>query len=77
MDTIVDKARLNESFLAECTPGYYNNEGKPSLRAREGSFYGGGSVEYFRLLADWRASGTLPGLELRAGSAEQGEAVEA
>ena len=77
VDTIVDKARLNESFLAECTPGYYNNEGKPSLRAREGSFYGGGSVEYFRLLADWRASGTLPGLELRAGSAEQGEAVEA
>ncbi|ETW94521.1 MAG: hypothetical protein ETSY1_34490 [Candidatus Entotheonella factor] len=24
-----DKARIAEKFYAECTPGYYNNEGKP------------------------------------------------
>ncbi|MFC6063855.1 flavin-containing monooxygenase [Streptomyces ochraceiscleroticus] len=39
-------------FLAECTPSYYNNEGKPSGRSES---YGGGPVEFYALLRRWRA----------------------
>jgi cyclohexanone monooxygenase len=64
VQTIVDKAILRQKFLEECTPGYYNNEGKPSpLAARNGS-YGAGPVAFVKLLEDWRADGGLPGLEL-------------
>jgi cyclohexanone monooxygenase len=57
---------LAREFLEDCTPGYYNNEGKPGERSGQNGFYGGGSVEYFRLLHEWRETGGLPGLELRA-----------
>jgi len=30
-------------------------------------FYGGGSVQFFQVIADWRAKGDLPGLELLTG----------
>ncbi len=54
-----------QSYYAECTPGYYNNEGK-GLDDNGNGFlsgqYGAGPVEFFKLLADWRAQGTLPGL---------------
>ena len=62
--TIEDKAILRERFLAECTPGYYNNEGQPSPSARRASSYGGGSIEYFGLLEQWRQDGSMPGLEI-------------
>jgi cyclohexanone monooxygenase len=63
--TIIQLARLNLSFFEECTPGYYNNEGKPGERSGQNGFYGGGSPAYFKILADWRAQGALEGLELR------------
>jgi cyclohexanone monooxygenase len=49
-----------------CTPGYYNNEGRPSPGARQGAPYGGGSIKFFRILEDWRAEGTFDGLEFGA-----------
>ena len=58
-------ARLAQDFLEECTPGYYNNEGKPGERSGQNGFYGGGSVEFFQILQEWRAKGGLEGLELR------------
>ena len=64
VDTIVQMARMNEQFLADCTPGYYNNEGKPSERSRQNSSYGGGPVQFFRMLEDWREEGTMQGLEI-------------
>ncbi|MEQ1786615.1 MAG: NAD(P)/FAD-dependent oxidoreductase, partial [Acidimicrobiales bacterium] len=48
----------------ECTPGYYNNEGRPGAGPALGGFYGGGPLAFFRLLADWRAAGDLEGLSL-------------
>ncbi|MEZ5205013.1 MAG: NAD(P)/FAD-dependent oxidoreductase [Acidimicrobiales bacterium] len=53
-------------FLADCTPGYYNNEGKPEER-RGGLFdgYPGGAVGYFAHIDAWRRSGRFDGLELR------------
>lgn len=50
-------------FLEECTPGYYNGEGQVSPLAASFASYGKGSPAFFRILADWRAAGTLAGLE--------------
>ena len=66
VDEMHSKARLGARFYAECTPGYYNNEGKIGP---EGGFwansYGAGSVRFFKILAQWREDGGLPGLDLR------------
>ena len=49
----------------DCTPGYYNNEGQNrEPTAVQAAPYGGGSIEYFKLLETWRADGKLAGLEL-------------
>ena len=48
----------------ECTPGYYNNEGRErDSSAAQAVPYGGSSIEFFELLAKWRASGDFEGLE--------------
>jgi cyclohexanone monooxygenase len=65
VDTVIGLARFSRQFLEECTPGYYNNEGKPGALNGQNGFYGGGSVQFFRILEEWRAEGGLRGLELR------------
>ena len=62
--TILELAQFNLDFLESCTPGYYNNEGKPSERGVRNGFYGAGSVAFFQVIADWRNEGSLAGLEL-------------
>lgn len=60
-----DKARLGLKFYNDCTPGYYNNEGK--LGNPNGFFsgsYGAGSIPFFNMLSSWRDSGDLPGVAL-------------
>ena len=64
MRTIIEPGAAGLDFLEECTPGYYNNEGKPGERSGQNGFYGGGSIAFFRILQDWRAAGGLEGLEL-------------
>lgn len=64
MQTIIAKAVMRQQFLEECTPGYYNNEGKPSDRAAQNNAYGEGPNAYFRILKAWREDGGMPGLEL-------------
>jgi cyclohexanone monooxygenase len=55
---------MRQKFLEECTPGYYNNEGNvQAMSARNGS-YGAGPVAFVKVLEDWRAEGSLAGLEL-------------
>lgn len=61
----IAKARDAGDFLENCTPGYYNNEGKTGERSVQNGFYGGGSVEFFRILSNWREQGGLEGLQLR------------
>ena len=51
-------------FPEKCTPGYYNNEGMVNTMPQN-NFYGGGPIEFFDLLAKWRAKGVLKGLEVR------------
>ncbi len=52
---------------AECTPGYYNNEGRPVGRREKlnGSGYPEGPVAYFRYIDEWRSSGQFDGLAFR------------
>jgi cyclohexanone monooxygenase len=64
VQTIIDTSVFNRKFQEECTPGYYNNEGKPNPLAIRNGPYGKGPIAYTRLLDDWREAGTLEGLEL-------------
>jgi cyclohexanone monooxygenase len=51
------KAVDRKKFEDECTPGYFNNEGRtdqPTILSRG---FGGGPLEYIRLLEEWRESG--------------------
>jgi cyclohexanone monooxygenase len=61
----VDKARDAGDFLENCTPGYYNNEGRSGNRNAQDGFYGGGSIEFFHILQQWRDEGSLHGLRLK------------
>ena len=61
--TIIEKARLTASFQENCTPGYYNNEGKIN-QTPQNNTYGGGPIEFFSLMRKWRSKGKLEGLEL-------------
>ncbi len=67
VQTILSTAIMRQKFQEDCTPGYYNNEGKPSaLAARNGSF-GAGPIAFVKILEDWRAAGDLAGLEVGRG----------
>jgi cyclohexanone monooxygenase len=67
VQTIIDSALMRQKFQEECTPGYYNNEGKPSALAARNGPYGKGSIAFIQLITDWRQAGQLEGLELKAG----------
>ena len=64
VDTILSLAVQREKFAAECTPGYYNNEGRPNPLAVRNSPYGAGPIAFVKVLKDWRADGSLAGLEI-------------
>ena len=62
VDRCIEKARDTGDFFESCTPGYYNNEGSNDERSAQDGFYGGGSIEFFAILAAWRERGGLEGL---------------
>jgi cyclohexanone monooxygenase len=64
VDTIVKLSVMRENFLKECTPGYYNNEGRVETMSKKNTSYGAGPVAFTKVLEDWRAAGDLKGLEL-------------
>jgi cation diffusion facilitator CzcD-associated flavoprotein CzcO len=62
--TIKEKAMNNRDFLEACTPGYYNNEGRPEKGfGLAGELYGGGPVEFHELIRRWRQDGEMKGLQ--------------
>ena len=66
VQTITETARDMRSFQEQCTPGYYNNEGRPSeVRWIDCPVLGDGPIAFFQLLDGWRSAGDLAGLELR------------
>ena len=63
--TILESGTSNLDFQLSCTPGYYNNEGRPGEGPGWfGGTYGGGAPAFFKLLRDWRQRGDLQGIEL-------------
>ncbi|MEY3092870.1 MAG: flavin-containing monooxygenase [Ilumatobacteraceae bacterium] len=62
--TIVDLSQNNVKFLEACTPGYYNNEGKPAARSLQNGSFGAGPVAFVKLLEQWRATGEMAGLHV-------------
>jgi cation diffusion facilitator CzcD-associated flavoprotein CzcO len=66
VETIRANAPMNQQFRADCTPGYYNGEGRPGDGA--GLFdglYGPGPVAFYDLVRAWRADGKMDGLQIR------------
>jgi cyclohexanone monooxygenase len=57
LETLKRKASIDENFLRNCTPGYYNNEGKEQSNSIWISAYGGGPFEYMSVLEEWRSTG--------------------
>jgi cation diffusion facilitator CzcD-associated flavoprotein CzcO len=66
VETIQRTSRQNLQFQLECTPGYYNNEGQvaPGVGFTAGQ-YGGGPIEFFRMMEEWREEGQLRGCVVR------------
>jgi cyclohexanone monooxygenase len=64
VDEVVKAALGRQNYLAECTPGYYNNEGVFDPIAARNSQYWRGPIAFLRLLDRWRKDGNLGGLEL-------------
>ena len=60
----VMEAAPNARFHEECTPSYYNNEGKPSALTIRNGPYGRGAIAFIQLIEAWRVAGKLEGLEL-------------
>jgi cyclohexanone monooxygenase len=65
VDAVIQRAGNTLEFSQNCTPGYYNNEGQPSEASRQNGFHFGGPTAFVKILEDWRADGSLKGLELR------------
>ena len=62
--TIKESAEANRAFSLDCTPGYYNNEGKPGEGPGWfGGNYAASSQQFFQLLKDWRKGDELRGFE--------------
>lgn len=68
-DEMQKHRQSNEAFFAECTPGYYNNEGGKVRRSYVGEAYGPGIEVFNALLSDWRERGDLAGLALDGSAA--------
>lgn len=65
LSALTESARDISAFQEQCTPGYYNNEGRPGVGGFLASSYGNGPMPFFQLLSDWRDAGTFAGLERR------------
>lgn len=64
-DTIVKGTAIRGDFFKECTPGYYNNEGKPNKSAARNANYGYGSPAFIKILTEWREKGDFEGLDVQ------------
>ncbi len=62
VDEIIAVSRFALDFQESCTPGYYNNEGKPNPKSVQNGPYGKGSRPYFRITAAWREEGNMSGI---------------
>ena len=63
-ETIERTESKSRDFQLECTPGYYNNEGQldkgPGF---VGGLYGGGPIEFQKIVDEWLSAGGMKGLK--------------
>ncbi|KAF1844559.1 FAD/NAD(P)-binding domain-containing protein [Cucurbitaria berberidis CBS 394.84] len=64
-DIIVKGFALKGDYSKECTPGYYNNEGKPSKTTARNAMNAISSPAFIKILTDWRAADDLAGLDVK------------
>ena len=65
LETLDRSSAGRSSFQSDCTPGYYNNEGRPGEGPGWfGGNYGGTSQAFFQILRDWRDADDLAGLDV-------------
>jgi cation diffusion facilitator CzcD-associated flavoprotein CzcO len=78
-DTAIDRTE----WIRACTPGYFNNEGKPDVdeqgnekyRFYLGETYGPGWNAFMSLLQNWREQGELAGLVVAAANDRQASCI--
>ena len=63
VEEIIGVSRFASDFQESCTPGYYNNDGKPNPKSVQNGPYGKGSRPYFRITAAWREEGNMAGIK--------------
>lgn len=65
VDTIYKLSRRNAEFLSNCTPGYFNNDGKHNERNAGflSDAYAPGILAFNELIAEWREEGSCDGLD--------------
>jgi cation diffusion facilitator CzcD-associated flavoprotein CzcO len=63
VQTVRDTPNAGTRFYMECTPGYYNGEGRRGGLGLFSELYGAGPVVFFDLVRDWRGSGGMKGLQ--------------
>ena len=62
---IRSKSGVTRDFQRDCTPGYYNNEGRPGESVGLiDEVYGGGPIEFYDLIRNWREQ-DMEGLQIR------------
>ena len=66
VEEVENAARGRSRYLAECTPGYYNNEGQENPLGLRNSQYWRGPMAFLSLVKRWRDEGNLEGLETRS-----------
>ncbi len=57
LEELKAKSVADLQFLADCTPGYINNEGKNPEQAIYASMYGPGLFDFIDLIKQWRETG--------------------
>ena len=61
--TTHQKAKDARDFLSQCTPSYCSGEGDLGKELLVDG-YGGGSLEFSKIIAEWRHDGRMKGLVL-------------
>lgn len=64
LDELAAKSAVDLQFLADCTPGYLNNEGADIATGIASQGYGAGVLAYAQKLAEWRDTSIMDDFEL-------------
>ena len=71
--SIVEGVIARRHILENCTPGYYNNEGRGSVAGAKSGSFAAGPLAFAGLLREWREQGDFAGLEVDGARARHGK----